>query len=48
MTDTTTTTHRTGCTRPGWTFDNSRTLRGVVIARCQGCQAVELRKAADR
>lgn len=39
----TTTTHRPGCPRPGWTVENSRTLRDVVIARCNGRQAVELR-----
>lgn len=39
----TTTVHRPGCTRPGWDVEASRTMRGVVIARCKGCGAVELR-----
>lgn len=39
----TTTTHRPGCDRPGWDVEPARTVRGVVIARCLGCQAVELR-----
>lgn len=47
MTDTTT-THRPGCDRPGWEVENSRTIRGVQIARCTGCQAVELRTEAIR
>ena len=47
MTDTTT-THRPGCPRPGWTVEDSRTIRGVQIARCLGCQCVELRTEATR
>jgi hypothetical protein len=42
------TTHRPGCPRPGWTAQDSRTMRGVVIARCLGCGAVELRTEATR
>ena len=44
----TTTTHSPTCTRPGWTTDASRAIRGVVIARCTGCQAVELRAEPGR
>lgn len=46
----TTTTHRPGCTRPGWLVEQSRTVRGVQIARCldPGCGAIELRMEADR
>ena len=44
----TTTTHAPACTRPGWTVEPSRSIRGVVIARCTGCQAVELRTEATR
>jgi hypothetical protein len=39
----TTTRHRVGCTRSGWHVENSHTLRGVRIARCADCEAVELR-----
>jgi len=42
---TTTVLHRPGCTRPGWTVEPARSIAGVVIARCTGCGAVELRKA---
>ena len=48
MTTTTTTVHRPGCPRPGWTVEPSRTLSGVKIARCDGCQAVELRTEGDQ
>ena len=48
MTDTTTTVHRPGCQRPGWETSPSRSIRGVVIARCLGCQCVELRQEATR
>lgn len=41
----TTTVHRPGCTRPGWTVEPARSIAGVVIARCTGCGAVELRRA---
>ena len=44
----TTTVHRPGCPRPGWAVEASRTMRGVVIARCEGCGCVELRREADR
>lgn len=40
----TTTSHRARCPRPGWTVEPSRSLRGVRIARCEGCGAVELRQ----
>jgi len=46
MTDITTTNHRAGCTRPGWTVEQSRTIRGLQIARCSGCGAIELRTEA--
>ena len=42
---TTTVLHRPGCTRPGWTVEPARSIAGVVIARCTGCGAVELRRA---
>lgn len=42
----TTTTHRPGCTRPGWTLEPSRC--SVVIARCAECGAVELRTTTER
>ena len=47
-TDATTTVHRPGCARPGWDVEASRTMRGVVIARCEGCGCVELRREDDR
>lgn len=40
---TTTTTHRPGCPRPGWTVEPSRTIAGISVARCIGCGAVEIR-----
>jgi hypothetical protein len=39
----TTTRHRPRCTRPGWQLEPSHTLRGVQLARCLGCEALELR-----
>ena len=49
MTATTATTvHRPGCTRPGWTVEASRSIRGVILARCRGRGCVELRREADR
>ena len=45
---TTDSTHRPGCTRPGWTVEPSQAVRGVSIARCLGCGCVELRTGADR
>jgi hypothetical protein len=45
MTDTTT-THRHGCTRPGWLLERSHSIARVSIARCVGCGAVELRTEA--
>jgi len=48
MTDHPTTTHRPGCPRPGWDVEPARSIRGVTIARCTGCQCVELRREADR
>ena len=36
--------HRPGCQRPGWDVEPARAIRGVVIARCEGCGAVELRR----
>lgn len=39
----TTTNHRPGCQRPGWTVEPARSLAGIAIARCDGCGAVELR-----
>jgi len=44
----TTTTHRHGCTRPGWLLERSSSIAGVTIARCVGCGAVELRTEATR
>ncbi|WP_155855311.1 hypothetical protein [Actinotalea ferrariae] len=44
-TDSTTTIHRPRCTRPGWTAEPSRSVYGLLIARCDDCGAVELRKA---
>lgn len=45
----TATTHSPTCTRPpSWTTEASRAIRGVVIARCTGCQAVELRTEPGR
>jgi len=44
----TTTVHRPGCTRPGWDVEPARSIRGVTIARCTGCGAVELRREGDR
>lgn len=41
----TTTTHRPLCTRPGWELEASHGIRGVLIARCSGGGAVELRTA---
>lgn len=38
---TTTTTHRPGCTRPGWTTEDTGR---VAVARCDECGAVELRE----
>ncbi|MCB2177569.1 MAG: hypothetical protein KQH57_17305 [Actinomycetales bacterium] len=43
-TQTTTSVHRPGCQRPGWTVEHSRAVHGIAIARCLGCGAVELRK----
>ena len=40
---TTTTTHRHGCPRPGWTTEPATAIRTITIARCTGCGAVELR-----
>jgi len=45
---TTTTTHRHGCTRPGWQVERSSSIAGVLIARCVKCAAVELRIEATR
>ncbi len=45
---TTTTTHRPRCERPGWDVEPSRSLSDVLIARCRGCGAVELRKAEPK
>ena len=44
----TTTVHRPGCTRPGWTVEPARSIAGVVIARCEGCGCVELRTETPR
>jgi hypothetical protein len=44
----TTTTHRPGCTRPGWQVERSSSIAGVSIARCVACGAVELRTEATR
>ena len=41
-----TTTHSPTCTRPSWTVE--RSTRGVVIKRCAGCGAVELRTEPGR
>lgn len=43
----TNTTHRPRCTRPGWTTEPSRSITGITIARCTGCDATELRAAAS-
>lgn len=43
---TTTTTHRHGCPRPGWTTEPATAIRTITIARCTGCGAVELRLRA--
>ena len=43
-----TATHRPGCPQPGWDVSPSRSIRGVTIARCEGCGAVELRREDDR
>ena len=48
MTTPTTTTHRPGCTRPGWDVETARSIRGVSIARCRGCGCVELRTEDKR
>lgn len=45
---TTTVLHRPGCPRPGWVVEAARSIRGVAIARCEGCGAVELRREATR
>lgn len=37
------TVHRPLCPRPGWSVELSHSVTGVVIARCDGCGAVELR-----
>jgi hypothetical protein len=42
------TTHRPGCTRPGWLLERSSSIAGVLIARCVKCGAVELRTEAHR
>lgn len=34
--------HRPGCAEPGWTVERSRSMYGVEIARCRGCQAVSV------
>ncbi len=47
MTTTTTTQHRPGCPRPGWTVEQSRTRLAIAIARCDQCGAVELRTEPD-
>lgn len=39
----TNTTHRPKCTRPGWTTEPSRSITGITIAHCTGCDAIELR-----
>lgn len=41
----TTTNHRPRCTRPGWTTEPSNSIRGITIARCNDCGAIELRTA---
>jgi hypothetical protein len=43
----TTTRHHHGCSRPGWHVESSHTLRGIRIAHCAGCEAIELRTPAD-
>ena len=44
----TTTTHRPLCPRPGWIVEASQSIRGVSIARCIACGAVEIRTAEPR
>lgn len=43
----TTTAHRPGCRRPGWDLEPTRAPHTVVVARCRGCGAVELRTPED-
>lgn len=40
------TNHRPGCPEPGWTTQLAHAISGLIIARCQGCGCVELRKDA--
>lgn len=40
------TQHRHGCTEPGWALAKATRPRGWLIARCHGCDAVELRREA--
>lgn len=42
------TTHRPGCTEPGWDLERSASVPGLTIARCRECGAVELRREATR
>jgi hypothetical protein len=41
---TTTTTHRPGCSRPGWDVTPPHGTHQITVARCRECAAVELRK----
>lgn len=43
-----TATHRPGCPEPGWTTQAAHAIRGLIIARCRGCGAVELRREEPR
>ena len=45
---TTTVTHRPGCPGNAWVVEPARSIRGLVIARCESCGALELRREADR
>jgi predicted RNA-binding Zn-ribbon protein involved in translation (DUF1610 family) len=39
------TRHTPSCTRPGWILAPSQSMPGVTLARCDGCGAVEIRRA---
>ncbi len=38
------TRHRYGCAQPGWAIARAKSPRGWLIARCLGCDTVELRR----